>query len=136
MTTFPDYLFVYGSLMSKQGRERPPNVNRGTVETRVAHLPGIRRGFGKLSGVVSGHPGLTMNLSAKPHSVKLGKGRGVEGLLLSLPLGQLDKIRAREGWPPTLWEALKRRAGADLDTPPPLSFPYVCSFPGVRTTTP
>ena len=116
MTTSPDYLFAYGSLMSMKGRERSPDVNWGTDEPRVAHLPGIRRSFGKLSGVTSGHPRLTMNLSAKPQSVRLGKGKGVEGLLLSLPPGQLDKVRSREGWPPKLWEALKRRSGADLNT--------------------
>lgn len=114
--TSTDYLFVYGSLMSKKGQERSSGVNWGTNTLRVAHLPGLRRGFGKLSGVKSGHPMLTMNLSAMPQSVRLGNGKGVEGLLLSLPSGQLDTVRLREGWPSRLWEVLKRRAGGEMET--------------------
>lgn len=107
-------LFVYGSLMSWRGLSSEygraaTNPSLRVISAEVATCVEVARGLWKWS---SGRRCWTMNLSRAPQRLAPSGYSGVSGLLLTLEAtsSQLEKVRAREGWPRKLWEALKLSA--------------------------
>src|SRR2546425_941135 len=107
--TQTDLIFVYGSLMSWLGIDREGAPPLRILASRLAMLPCVRRGFGKWS---EGTHRWTMNLSGPPTIANFTAHGGVQGVLLELPVSDLDNLRRREGWPPDLWVRL-REGGSD-----------------------